>query len=284
MSASAAPPQYRAIVIDEGQDCSPVLIRLARQLLITSRGQLTVLADPAQAIYECGFQWTQDEIKPKGGNVRYLRKNYRTTRQIYDLAGDLLDNSVDSREDRDQMQPPDRLGPKPVFTVVLDEPELFRVLVAKIKQELVSRSPSQIAVLAANWDTLKRIEDQLRSCSIAVGIGARGAINLNEPTVKLLSMHSVKGLDFPIVFVVGPKLKDLGGAARAELPETRRVLYVALTRASEQLTILALDQAHHPLLEDLVPECYEAEGVLAQGFINRRGISMSRDGIVVQRI
>jgi superfamily I DNA/RNA helicase len=87
-----SPPQFRAVIVDEAQDCTPVMMRLARRLLADSNGPLTVFADPAQAIYQHGFQWTQRELKPSGGNVRWLRKNYRCTREIYDLARPLLED------------------------------------------------------------------------------------------------------------------------------------------------------------------------------------------------
>lgn len=89
------PPQYRAVIVDEAQDCTPVMMRLARTLLAESNGPLTVFADPAQAIYEHGFQWTQHELRPAGGNVRWLRNNYRCTREVYDLTRPLLEGHAE---------------------------------------------------------------------------------------------------------------------------------------------------------------------------------------------
>lgn len=53
--------------------------------------------------------------------------------------------------------------------------------------------------------------------------------------VSLMTVHSAKGLEFPVVFVVGleenifPSLLSMG--SRRELEEERRLLYVAITRA-----------------------------------------------------
>lgn len=66
-----------------------------------------------------------------------------------------------------------------------------------------------------------------------------------ENTVSLMTMHSSKGLEFPIVFVAGfeenmfPyfRAKDEGG-----LEEERRLCYVAFTRAKEQLFITSARQ------------------------------------------
>jgi superfamily I DNA/RNA helicase len=57
--------------------------------------------------------------------------------------------------------------------------------------------------------------------------------------VTLTTMHAAKGLEFPVVFVVGcedgliPMRRDR--QALADLDEERRLFYVALTRAREQL-------------------------------------------------
>ena len=57
--------------------------------------------------------------------------------------------------------------------------------------------------------------------------------------VVLMTMHSAKGLEFPIVFVVGmednifPSSRSLESEADTE--EERRLAYVAVTRAKEKL-------------------------------------------------
>ncbi len=64
--------------------------------------------------------------------------------------------------------------------------------------------------------------------------------NLNEDKVNLMTFHSSKGLEFPICFLVGVEdhiipheksLKETG------IEEERRLMYVAITRAMDKLTI-----------------------------------------------
>lgn len=68
------------------------------------------------------------------------------------------------------------------------------------------------------------------------------AADMSSQTVSLMTMHSAKGLEFPVVFVSGfeeniiphfRSLLDLDG-----IDEERRLLYVAITRAKEKLYIL----------------------------------------------
>ena len=65
--------------------------------------------------------------------------------------------------------------------------------------------------------------------------------NADDDAVVLMTMHSAKGLEFPHVFLVGfedglfPGMRAIGD--REEMEEERRLCYVAITRAKEQLTI-----------------------------------------------
>jgi DNA helicase-2/ATP-dependent DNA helicase PcrA len=65
--------------------------------------------------------------------------------------------------------------------------------------------------------------------------------NMDADTVKLMTIHSAKGLEFQCVFVVGleenlfPSSMSL--YERADLEEERRLFYVAITRAKERLWV-----------------------------------------------
>jgi DNA helicase-2/ATP-dependent DNA helicase PcrA len=65
--------------------------------------------------------------------------------------------------------------------------------------------------------------------------------NENQDRVKLMTIHSAKGLEFDYVYVTGleenlfPSSMSLG--TRAELEEERRLFYVAITRARKKLTL-----------------------------------------------
>ncbi len=61
--------------------------------------------------------------------------------------------------------------------------------------------------------------------------------------VKLMTMHSAKGLEFPIVFIMGmeeslfPHIRAIKSEDDHEMEEERRICYVAITRAEELLYI-----------------------------------------------
>src|SRR5690606_28288670 len=61
----------------------------------------------------------------------------------------------------------------------------------------------------------------------------------DESRLTLMTMHNAKGLEFPVVFIVGmedgvfPHHRALGDPD--ELEEERRLCYVAMTRAKQRL-------------------------------------------------
>ncbi len=67
--------------------------------------------------------------------------------------------------------------------------------------------------------------------------------------VSLMTIHAAKGLEFPYVYIVGleenlfPSFLSLN--TRAELEEERRLFYVALTRAQQNVTISYADTRYH---------------------------------------
>lgn len=63
----------------------------------------------------------------------------------------------------------------------------------------------------------------------------------NDDTVKMMTVHAAKGLEFESVFIVGLEENlfpsGLSVNSREELEEERRLFYVAITRAEKKLTL-----------------------------------------------
>ncbi len=83
-----------------------------------------------------------------------------------------------------------------------------------------------------------RVDEFLQMAALSA---ANDEYDPRSDRVALMTLHAAKGLEFPVVFIVGceenlfPYLKT---AAPAELEEERRLLYVGMTRAKEKLILV----------------------------------------------
>jgi superfamily I DNA/RNA helicase len=108
-------------------------------------------------------------------------------------------------------------------------------LVRRYQQEYGADADlSRLAQLAERAASLEEL-----LATVALGVGAdyeRRSANIEA--VRLLTLHAAKGLEFEVVFLCGMEegLLPLSGA---EVEEERRLCYVGLTRAREELVLIA---------------------------------------------
>lgn len=94
-------------------------------------------------------------------------------------------------------------------------------------------------------------------------------------TVKLMTVHQAKGLEFPYVFVAGlsegifPNHRSLRERKRAALEEERRLMYVAITRAEERLFLTESEGHDFQTNNDKFPSRFLAE--IERNFLIREG-------------
>ena len=123
--------------------------------------------------------------------------------------------------------------------LLLDESGYTAILSAERSAEAAGRLENLTELTRAmeEYDTLGAF---LEHVSLVMdNDAARG-----EPKVTIMTIHAAKGLEFPVVFLVGweegvfPSQRALDEGGLASLEEERRLAYVALTRARRQATIL----------------------------------------------
>ena len=101
----------------------------------------------------------------------------------------------------------------------------------------------------------------------------------NESKVTLMTIHSAKGLEFPVVFVVGleenlfPNQMSAGNPREVE--EERRLFYVAITRAQRHCIITyAKSRFHFGRMEFALPSRFLSD--IDPKYVRFAGGSMSR--------
>ena len=84
------------------------------------------------------------------------------------------------------------------------------------------------------------LEEFLQQISLQSGEGT----DSSQDTVKLMTIHAAKGLEFPVVFILGftegvfPSSKTIEERKLLGLEEERRLCYVAITRAEKHLFLM----------------------------------------------
>ncbi len=236
--------QYEAILIDEGHEFHPEWLQLVVRMADPLTHSLLVLYDDAQSTHDTGHQrdlsFKRLGIQTRGRTTR-LQVNYRNTVEILDFAAGFA-RPVLAERDADEDSVPNlapvsagRHGDRPSLVRLPSLRDEANYLVEQLKAAHRGGTPwHDMAVLYRHWEPVgKTINSMFR----LAGIPLTGKDNLRfsgkQDKVKLLPFHSGKGLEFPLVAI--PGLDQENDEANAE--DEARLLYMAMTRATEQLLV-----------------------------------------------
>ncbi|MFZ1684759.1 MAG: 3'-5' exonuclease, partial [Candidatus Zixiibacteriota bacterium] len=108
--------------------------------------------------------------------------------------------------------------------------------------EMREENVKELFSVARKYDDFS-LEESLRMFLEEVALVAdTDGIHQESATVHLMTIHSAKGLEFPVVFIVGLEEgifpHSRSALSPAELEEERRLMYVGLTRAKERAYLL----------------------------------------------
>lgn len=242
--------KFTHIIVDESQDLTRVQIELLKTLYQeTDYSSFCFVADTAQSIYPHSWLVKGRSFSSIGFNMtgksNSLTKNYRTTTQIAEAAYSLLEKDKNILEDENFVKPSliDRKGEYPVYRRFNDSKDEAEYISKEIKEQLLKGyRANEIAVIAKTKNQLASIEQYLNQKGIKAGIIDRANPDFEDGQIKLLTMHSIKGLEFKVVIICGLNQNIIpsytqGDFVDIEAMETgeRKLLYVGMTRANELL-------------------------------------------------
>lgn len=289
--AGFGPDRYDGVLIDEAQDLEPTAIRVL-VALCKSSDRIFLTADSNQSIYGSHFRWADihEDLRFRG-RTGVLRKNYRSTMQVTRaadayLAGAALEPSGDPVECA-------REGALPQLRYVVSKDDECAAIADYLREatRALRIGLGSCAVLAPTNQRGQEIAVALRMLGLPARFMVQKAVELDAPVVKVITMHSAKGLEFPIVAVAGCAAAQLAtppiNATQEEIEHKlgvgRRVLYVAMTRAMEQLLVVAPMQ--HPLLgvTEFAPDLWDVQ-IMDDELAEQAHVSRERAGMVLSEL
>ncbi len=213
------------IIVDEAQELSPMAWRLLMRRSPTR--SMTVVGDLAQTGDLSGASSWPAVFGPYVADrwrLTELTVNYRTPAEIMALAGALL-ATIDPA-----LRPPTSVratGEQP--RVIRVQPtDLTAATASAVGDEWTRLGEGRLGVIVPA-ERLPDFAAAVRAVVPEATVGARA--DLTVP-VAVLTVRQTKGLEFDSVIVADP------GAIESSSPRGRSDLYVALTRATQRLTVV----------------------------------------------
>lgn len=252
--------KYDAILVDEGQDFSKDMLKTVTALLNPATNNLTIALDDNQNIYWKKELWKDAGIQARG-RVHKIPGVYRNTVEIAEFANRFIrqgeKEAADKKADQPELFPgfSDFHGPKPEIKQFGDFEEITAYVADKTSKIVESENCpySEIAVLYAMKNPGKELKTPLprlaKSALEARGIlcnwvsenyYSKRSYDITTEKVAISTIHSVKGLDYSVVFLLGLDFLEPRDWTEEQLT---RLVYVAITRGRYQLYIPYINQS-----------------------------------------
>lgn len=261
--------KYDYIYIDEVQDLQPMQIKALTSIV---KKQIVISGDNKQRIYKTSNH-TYEALGLGGLRRRNLLDNFRSTKQIMELANSIDFKDIDKEKDTHVRYV--RNGPKPKLSHFDNADQYKKYLVERIKGVQYNYPSATIAVIVRNDDHLNKgiggspVEQLLKQHFSVIDIKKYGErFSYEEKTKQLVvtDPYSVKGLEFDFVIIpdfdcfhypLKSKLHDIDEFIEDKSKESdsyrkdqeeiinneKRILYVAMSRAKQGLELLYLNKS-----------------------------------------
>ncbi|MFJ9829381.1 HelD family protein [Streptomyces sp. NPDC101160] len=209
--------EYAHVIVDEAQDLTPMQWRM-----VGRRGRhatWTVVGDPAQSSWSDPDEAAASRDEALGTRPRRrfeLTVNYRNPAEIAELAAKVLALAMPGKEAPKAVR---STGVEPRFVPVAEKGELAETVRSEAER-LLGEVDGTVGVVVA-------MDRRREAAGWLAGLGDR---------VVALGSLEAKGLEYDATVVVSPaEIAD-------ESPAGLRVLYVALTRSTQALTVISGDR------------------------------------------
>lgn len=230
-SRKAALTLHSHLVIDEAQELSPVELAVLGRAVDPRGGSLTVAGDAAQRIDRTGYFTSWEGVMAALGTraePAYLETSYRCPQPIADLAHAVLGPEAPAA------RPRAKRGGAPVLRSSASSEGHAAMLLVDGLNALFAREPKACVAVLAHDAAAARALHEILARALPARLVLEGEFSFG-PGLEVTDVGEVKGLEFDYVVV-----PDVGERAYPDTPEHRRRLHVAVTRASQQVWLVAV--------------------------------------------
>lgn len=245
---------YTNVIADEFQDFSNPELKFLRALVAEGENDLFLTGDPMQRIYsKRKINFSAAGINVRGIRSRRLKINYRTTEPIKKVAVSIIkglsfDDMDGGTESIKGYVSLIHGGEKPIYKIVSNASNEVYQAVEWIKECLNSNIlPNDICIAAQSMGLMKDLQSYLHSNGIAYKVLKGTSKHGSSNGISLCTLHSIKGLEFKVVILMGINEKNVPSKAtegypfscmdafekKEHLSSQRSLLYVAITRARQ---------------------------------------------------
>ena len=243
--------EYRYVFIDEYQDINLIQENIIEKLYLNNKCKLLVtVGDDQQNIYTFRntnisyiLNFTQ---KYENSKYYYLNKNYRSQENIITLANIILKYNINKLDKTLIAEKKSKKRNIKITSFANAEEECYYI-VNEIKEKFNDNKIKlhDIAIIARNNSSLQKIESQLTLFNIPTYFletfednkYALENIQQIQNRIILSTIHGTKGLEFKNVFILDLNSGIFPSSLCSDIEEERRLLYVAVTRAKNNLIL-----------------------------------------------
>lgn len=261
--ASADTLPFDFAIVDEAQDLGIAELQFLAALGTLRPDSLFFTGDLGQRIFQQPYSWTSLGVNIRGRS-QTLKINYRTSHQIRQQADRLLPSAiadVDGNVEERRHTVSVFNGPMPEIQVC-DDPDAETQFVAEWIADRLSAGlqPDEIGLFVRSEEQLERAIASIQKAG-ATPAELNHQVTPAQGRIAVSTMHLAKGLEFRAVAVMAcddevlplqDRIETISDEADLEevYSTERHLLYVACTRARDQLLITGIEPASE-FLDDL---------------------------------
>lgn len=254
---------YTNVIADEFQDFSNPELKFLRALVAEGSNDLFLTGDPMQRIYSGRkINFGAAGINVRGVRSRRLKINYRTTEPIKRVAVSVIkgldyDDMDGGTETMKGYVSLIHGGERPIYTMVGNATEEVGQVIEWVdvcRQSGIALK--DICIAAPSMGMMRELQTRLHTDGTAYtvlkGTGKHG----DKDGISLCTLHSLKGLEFKVVILMGINERNIPSKATDSYPFTgmdvldkkeflsskRSLIYVAVTRARQLAFIIGFGE------------------------------------------